>query len=192
VPRCWLAGFTDSGDQDGTLWVTDFMRRKQRQAIPGSAGFINDYYRLSDDQLDPVMVEKALSQMEGAVAPILRTLDKEQRAPGVDELSVLLPFIAIQWARVPSFRPMILDVLNTVTRERLAIDLKIEESWKRALKKAGIAEDAAGASYEGMVRFQESGEYSLDVQTDWYIQQMFKSAEHIPSYAEPACLACRL
>lgn len=29
VPQCWLAGFTDSGQKTGRLWVTDLKRKKQ-------------------------------------------------------------------------------------------------------------------------------------------------------------------
>src|ERR1035438_3708913 len=105
VPQCWLAGFTDTGEKDGQLWVTDLVRRKQWQASPNNAGHIRDFYRLSDEQLDPVMVEKAFANIEAEVAPILRILDREQRAPGVKEFGALLPFIALQWARVPAFRP---------------------------------------------------------------------------------------
>jgi hypothetical protein len=125
VPQRWLAGFTDTGEKDGMLWVTDLTRRKQWQASPNNAGHIRDFYRLSDEQLDPVMVEKAFAEIEGAVAPILRTLDREQRAPGVEEFSALLPFIALQWARVPAFRPIVLNVLDSVAREKFAREPKV-------------------------------------------------------------------
>jgi hypothetical protein len=179
VPQCWLAGFTDTGEKDGQLWVTDLVRRKQWQASPNNAGHIRDFYRLSDEQLDPVMVEKAFANIEAEVAPILRILDREQRAPGVEEFGALLPFIALQWARVPAFRPIVLNVLDSVARETLAAELKSEETWKRALKKARIAEDAPGAAYESMMEFYRDGRFSLSVQTDWYVQQTFKAAEHI-------------
>ena len=179
VPSCWLAGFTDTGDKDGQLLVTDFARQKQRQTSPGSTGFIRDFYRLSDDKLDPVIVEKGFSQMEGTIGPILRSIDTGRRSPSAEEFSALLPFIAIQWARVPSFRPLVFKVLDEVTREKLAVDLKSKESWIKALRKGGIAEDAPGASYESMMQFYNSGEYSLSVQTDWYVQETLKAAEHI-------------
>jgi hypothetical protein len=179
VPQCWLAGFTGTGEKDGQLWVTDLVRRKQWQASPDNAGHIRDFYRLSDEQFDPVMVEKAFAKIEGEVAPILRTLDREQRAPGLEEFGALLPFIALQWARVPAFRPIVFKVLDEVTREKLAADLKSKGAWKRALDRAGMSEDSPGAAYESMMEFYRDGQFSLSVQTDWYIQQTFQSAEHI-------------
>jgi hypothetical protein len=39
--------------KNGQLVVTDLARRKQWQASPNTAGHIRDFYRLSDEQLDP-------------------------------------------------------------------------------------------------------------------------------------------
>jgi hypothetical protein len=58
APRCWLAGFTETGEPDGRLWVTDLARRKQWVTSPGNAGFVRDFYRLPGENLDPVMAEK--------------------------------------------------------------------------------------------------------------------------------------
>jgi hypothetical protein len=129
VPRCWLTGFTDTGDRDGKLWVTDLPRRKQWRTSPGNAGFIKDFYRLSDEQIDPVFAEKALSQIEGEIAPILRRVDQELREPGVEEFEALLYFIAIQWARVPAFRPFILNVPDTMSHKKIGEALKSPDSW---------------------------------------------------------------
>jgi hypothetical protein len=164
---------------------TDLQRRKQWPSSPNNAGHIRDFYRLSDEQLDPAIVEKSFSQIENVVAPILRSLDRERRAPDIEEFPTLLPFIALQWARVPSFRPLVFNVLDSVARENLAVDLKSEESWKRALKKGGIGEDAPGSAYESMLEFYRDGQFSLQVQAEWYVQQIFNAAEHIiPSLGE--------
>jgi hypothetical protein len=179
VPRCWLAGFTETGEKDGKLWVTDIVRRKQWESSPGGTGFIRDFYRLSDDELDPVMVERALSEIEGAVAPLLKSVDQERRLPGREEFQKLLYFVAIQWARVPSFRPLVFKMFESVTREELAKALKSEESWEKTLQEARIAEDAPGAEYESMLEFERSGKFNITVQTEWYIQQMFRAAEQI-------------
>jgi hypothetical protein len=179
VPQCWLAGFTSTGEKDGELYVTDLIRRKQWRTNPNKTGFIRDFYRVSEEEFDPVMVEKALARLEGEVAPLLRRTDGGEWPLSSDEFSKLLYFVAIQWARVPSFRPMIFKVLDDVTREYLGTDLTSKEAWLKRLKKVGIAEDAPGASYESMMEFYNSGEYSIKVQTEWYISQMFKSADHV-------------
>src|ERR1700690_533222 len=82
VPRCWLAGFTDTGEKEGRLFVTDLKRQNQWGAVPGTAGFIRDFYRLEGEHVDdPVLAEKSLSQIEDAIAPLLRSMDRDKRAP---------------------------------------------------------------------------------------------------------------
>ena len=65
VPQCWLAGFTETGENDGRLWVTDFSRQQQWPTTPANAGHIRDFYRLADPAPDPVAVERFFSQLEG-------------------------------------------------------------------------------------------------------------------------------
>src|SRR5271169_5932440 len=71
VPACWLAGFTETGDKDGDLWVTDLGRRKQWQTNPRKAGRIRDFYRVDDPEVDPLAVETALSKIEDSVAHVI-------------------------------------------------------------------------------------------------------------------------
>jgi hypothetical protein len=50
VPQCWLAGFTETGEKDGQLWVTDLHRRKQWLSSPVNSGRRRDFYRTSADE----------------------------------------------------------------------------------------------------------------------------------------------
>jgi hypothetical protein len=180
VPRCWLAGFTDTGEQDGGLFVTDFTRRKQWAGVPGSVGFIRDFYRLEDEQIDdPVRVEKALSQIEGEVAPILRAIDRERRSPKPEEIDPLLYFMAIQWSRVPAFRPLVLSVAKRISDERITEILQSPDSWKAALERAGISPDTPGAEYEEMKAAFEADAFNLSAPTDWYVQRAFRAVDAI-------------
>src|SRR5580698_8692610 len=104
VPQCWLAGFTETGQNDGRLWVTDFSRQTQWPTTPPNAGHRRDFYRLGDPAPDPTVVERFFAELEGITAPILRSLDRERRGPNEDELDLLLQFMAFQFVRVPSFR----------------------------------------------------------------------------------------
>jgi len=63
-----------------------FFVKNSGKARRNNAGHERDFYRLSD----PVVVEKAFSALEGAVAPTLRSIDQERRWPDNDELDALL------------------------------------------------------------------------------------------------------
>lgn len=179
VPRFWLAGFTENGEKDGRLWVTDLKRRKQWPSNPGKIGYINDFYRIAEGDLDPVIVETALSKMEGIIAPILRGIDRERRAPRRDEMEELFEFIAIQWVRVPAFRVFARDLLEKFTQENVATALESEQSWIDTRKRVGIPIDAPGGDYRSMKEFWESGEHSLRIPTEWYMLEAFKAAGSI-------------
>jgi hypothetical protein len=74
---------------------------------------------------------------------------------------------------------MVFKVLDDVAREKLATDLRSRQHWQKALKRAGISENDPGAAYESMLEFYHHGEFSLTVQTEWYVKQTFQAAEHI-------------
>lgn len=179
VPKCWLAGFTETGETDGRLWVTDFSRKRQWQTTPEKAGKIRDFYRLSDPAPDPVVVEKMFSELESVSGPILNNLDTERRPPTADELDALLQFIAIRWARVPAFRPLVLEVLDKLARRKFAESLQCRETWIAALKEAGLDPAAPGADYDRAQVFFESGEFNIAAETEWYIMRAFQAAEAI-------------
>ena len=179
MPQCWLAGFTETGENDGRLWVTDYYRQRQWPTTPENAGHIRDFYRLADPAPDPVVVERFFADLEGIAAPVLRSIDRERRGPSDDELDLLLQFMAYQWVRVPSFRPLALGVLDRIARERLAEQLRTPETWRAMLVEAGIEPGAQGADYEGMRRFFESGEFNLFAETGWYLQRAFAGVDAI-------------
>jgi hypothetical protein len=179
VPQCWLSGFTESGQKNGRLWVTDLKRQKQWPSSPINAGHRRDFYRLSASDVDPIVVEKAYSRLEDGIGPILRALDEDKRYPTDAELEALLTFIAIQWTRVPAFRPTVLAIADSIHRSFFAGALKSPEAWAKSLQDAGIPLDSPGADYEKMREFQRSRQYSLSAETDWYVMRAFKAAETI-------------
>jgi hypothetical protein len=180
VPRCWLAGFTETGEKDARLWVTDLSLGRQWPSTPDGAGHIRDFYRLEDERAsDPAMAENALSRIEAKVAPILRAVNRERRQPSLEELQAILFFMAIQWSRVPSFRPLILGMLDRTSQEQISKELKSPQSWRRALVKAGMDPEAPGADYKRMKEFHAEKAYTLSAPTDWYVLRAFQSIEKV-------------
>jgi len=117
VPQCWLAGFTDTGMKEGSIFVTDFKRGKQWRTTPDGCGHIRDYYRIPGP--DPVMVEKTLSKIEGLAGPVFRQMFEDRRGPVVEEWDNLFDHIAVQYSRVPAFRPYILGLTDSIYRKTI-------------------------------------------------------------------------
>jgi hypothetical protein len=178
VPQFWLAGFTENGERDGKLWVTDLERNKQWESSPANTGHRRDFYRIEHD-LDPTVIEKAFSKIESQFAPLFRMLVHERRGPFASELKPLLWFVALQFGRTPVFRPLVLRILNNAHRERFAVALASRVSWDVLLKEVGTSSDEPGADYEGMKMFFDAGNYTLSAATEWYVEQTFKAVETI-------------
>ena len=96
--------------------VTDLVRAKQWPSSTANTGHRRDFYRTSGRESDPLMIEEQLSKMEDNIAPIFKALDQESREPTEDELDVLIWFLAVQWVRVPAFRPFIHGVADRFYR----------------------------------------------------------------------------
>jgi hypothetical protein len=187
APQCWLSGFTDTGEKDGRLWVTDLKRRKHWLSNPQNAGHRRDFYRVSDPAFkDPVAFEKVFSRIEDSIAPLFKDLDKQPRGPHRHEWESLFAYIATQWMRVPAFRPTLLRIADGIHRRFFAEALKSPESWAARLKKLGIAADAPGADYHKMVEFERDHLYELSAEPEWFLYRGFKAIEGIVS-----CLAQR-
>jgi hypothetical protein len=180
APQFWLAGFTDIGEKDGRLWVTDLKRRKQWPTNPQNAAHRRDFYRVSDPAFgDPVGIEKLFSLIENAVAPILKSLGKGERPRHRHEWKTIFTYIAVQYIRVPAFRPTVLRMADVIYGRLFADLLKTPEAWSACLKKLNIPADAPGASYEEMLEFERGHHYALSAETEWFLKKGFSAIETI-------------
>lgn len=182
VPKCWLAGFTATGQNDDLLWVTDLLAKEQWQSSPTKTGHRRDFYRITDPNFDPLLFENKFADIEAHIAPILRRVHQERRPPTRDELESLLTFMAIQFVRVPAFRPVIHDIIDKEIRSRLSDSLGSKESWESTLLLAGISTNSPGADYEGAVAASQSDDIILSLGNEVYLKQGFQAAlDIIPS-----------
>jgi hypothetical protein len=178
VPSCWLAGFTEKGAKDDRLFVTDLSRKKQWQSTPENAGYQKDFYRLKGPGTDPIAVEKFFSRLEGQIAPLLRYIDRERPEKLTnDELQGILHFMAYQFVRAPSFRPLARRVFDTVGKQHLTFALKDRITWNQTMKKLGKDPGTPNTDYEASKALFEKGEWSMDDIPDWYMESGFRSTE---------------
>ena len=148
VPKCWLAGFTESGEKDGRLWVTDFKRKKNWPGTPAKTGHRRDFNRIDRPNVsDPLAVEKALADIEGIVAPMLRALNDGVREPTPDERDHILEFMALQSVRHPAFR----STIDRSVDAKIGKALSSKERWDQFLGEMDVPSDRPDMAYE-MVR----------------------------------------
>jgi hypothetical protein len=173
VPKCWLAGFTESGDVNQKLWVSDLERRNQWATTPANVGHQRDFNRLSDQYPDPLAFENFFAEVESDVAPILRRSFPSQEELYKDEFETLLVFVALQFIRVPAFRPKLLTIAEKIRSSQLREDLASKETWSLASREAGLSSDSPGADYGSMLEYKrlviDAGKFKLQADTDFYL-----------------------
>ena len=170
VPQCWLAGFTDTGEPDGMLYVTDLKRKKQWRCKPSEAGHRRDFNRIDDPSVpDPVKIEKLFSSIESDVAPVFRNLTKEKRGPKDGfELGMLVEYLAIQWARVPSFRDVVREAFESHFHTEI---LSSPEAWERALRRVGASPGDPGTDYAKVLEGLATGKLKFTAEPAFYLKQ---------------------
>ncbi len=169
VPQFWLAGFTDTGEKDGRLYVTDLRRTKQWNCKPSEAGHRRDYNRVEDPSIsDPLAIEKLFAEIEGKVAPIFKQLFDDKRGPNTDyELGNFIEYIALQWIRVPAFRALV----NRTVRAKMTKEImSTRERWEAVLTKVGVPLDDPNAEYPRIVEMMNHPETLLSAMPGFYLQ----------------------
>lgn len=173
VPKCWLAGFTENDSDDGRLFVTDLKRQRQWSSTPANSGYRRDFYRISVPELEPNTYETVFGRIENLIGPTLKELFKSPRFPTPEELDNLLYFAAVQFVRVPAFRPLLLKISESFHRAEISKALESKETWHGMLKEVGIPIGADGADYDGMVAFKrdvmDTGKLSISAENDYFL-----------------------
>lgn len=167
VPQFWMAGFTDTGQKDAKLWVTDLKRKKQWQCKPSEAGHRRDFNRIDHPSLsDPFAIETVFSNIENQVAPVFNALCRDRRGPKDEvELGTLVEYLAVQWIRVPAFRSLVDGIAGKLIEERLT-----PESWLEAMQKSGVSAETQESSYEKVRELISGGKIVFSSSTGSYLK----------------------
>jgi len=136
----------------------------------------SDFYTVELRDLDPMGIERALSDVEGKCAPIIRDTVAAQRLPIGEELDVLLNFVSISVVRVPSWRATISSHIDRVIK-RLAETAFLGPSGAKRLRKS-LESSGRRVTDEEIGRLQAfvvSGEYDADFERNWHVWMMLEA-----------------
>lgn len=158
VPKFYLAGFTDSGSANGTLYVLDTQLSKRWPKSAEDSAHKRDFYTVSIADGDPLIVEDFLAKLEGKWAPILKSVIADNQLPVGEKLETLMQFVGYMAVRVPGIRTEISDFVAEVRRKE-----NFAQDW---LIKNGHEVDA-----------QTTRDEAID-QT-WLVQQMIEQANRL-------------
>ncbi len=140
---------------------------------------MRDFYRLNEPSPDPTAVERFFSTLENDAGPILQSIDRAHRPPSKDELDFLLMFMAFQFVRVPSFRPIVDGVRQRLIHEGMMQRLETRDTWIAELQASGWDPNEPEFEFERVKRSFENGEWNVTADTNWYLERAFEGVERI-------------
>lgn len=157
VPQFYLAGFTENDSKDGQLFVLDREQRKTWTRTPKGTAHKRDFHAVeATPGGDPMVVEKALSHVEGQWSAALASVIDQKALPEGDSFGDLMMFVAFMAVRVPRIRETITDFIDDVRQSQ-----EFAREW---------------AEQQGH-RVQEVNEHEFEVfDKTWHVQQMVQMA----------------
>jgi len=175
VPQFYLNGFTAA---DGLLHVTDKVRRKRWTASPAKTAWEPEFYRVDLENMDPMGIEKAFSQVEGQCAAVLRDMLATKKLPTGDAFDVMLNFVAISHTRVPLIRSTISEGIGGLMKSLGQLAFLGPEGAKRLREDSEIA-SMSDEEMEQLQTLIASSDNSVKPDQNWLVKIMLNSIDAI-------------
>lgn len=117
VPQFYQKGFASA---DGLLWVYDRKLHIYKRLAPKVICRSENLYtvKVQPGVNDTTIETEILSPIEGAAAPVIRSLKDGYKPPAL-EFASLIVFISLQFTRLPSFSRAVSQTLEALRRERI-------------------------------------------------------------------------
>src|SRR3989304_6060987 len=145
LPVFYLAGFTDTGLRDGQIYVFDYRRNQHYRSVPKNIANERDFYRLSEPECDPFVIERNMAQIETEFAPVLYRVVETGIFQCPEELGAILSLIAMLHARGQ--------------RARQQTSVAVQQTMLRKLKDGDVTRE----QWDGMVAAEARA--GIDVST---------------------------
>jgi hypothetical protein len=191
VPEFYLAGFTESGTDDGRLHVLDKEQLRQWSSTPKGAAHRRDFYAVDlGPEHDPMFVERTLGSCEGKWSSVLRTVIDQQTLPQDESIADLLAFVAFMAVRVPRIRGQIADFLDKASKAELRATMassqgreqfrQVIETYTQTLSASERAKFEQhvkdDTDFEELAAFVNSDNYTVNYDQTWHVQTMIQNA----------------
>ena len=161
---------------DDRLFVLDKRQRKKWSSTPRKTARANDFYTVELDNLDPMGIEKALADVEGMCAVVIREIISQKRLPTGDSFGVLLNFVALSTVRVPSIRSTHSHFIDQVVKKLSHLAFLGPEGAKRLRDMSKLeGKSLPDDEIQKLQTFVESNDYDIKLEQNWHIQTMIES-----------------
>jgi hypothetical protein len=177
VPKFYLKGFTD---KHGALYVFEKFK-PLRKSVPKHEAHRPDYYTHTEQGQRDETAEDALKIIESRVAPIICKLANPQYVLKPEDAALLIFFVALTFARVPSWREY-LDTLAGKAIKQHQIQLaKDKEKFHKLFSDFEKTKGKAfGVDAEELRQDLLKGQFEIEQKSTAYnLGAMFRSGIYI-------------
>lgn len=184
IPQFFLANFTDIGNKESKLWVTDQKQCKQWKASTSAVAYQNKLYSLEsnpDGMLnEPDAIEKAFSKIESMAATVIKEILETEQIPTGDGFNILINFIALMASRTPKMINHRTKPLLEINEMIMRMSLSSKERWQgltsQMVKEGKLLPEALNdTNYGKMCDFFYSKRYTMDINQNYKIEQLLDS-----------------
>lgn len=186
IPQFFLSNFTETGNKDSQLWVTDQKQCKQWKSSISTAAYQNKLYSLegnTEGTLNEIdAIEKAFSKVESMAAPVIQEILKTERLPTEDGFNILINFIALMASRTPTMIEHRTKPIIEINEIILDMYLSKKERWQ-SLTSRMVTEGKLSpksleeTNYDKMRDFFYSKRYTMDINQNYKIKQLLDSVD---------------
>jgi hypothetical protein len=174
IPHFYLKGFTD---RSGKLWVYERFK-PLRASTPKDEAHKPDYYTHSEKGYRDETAETTLEAIESQAARPVCKLANPQFTPSSEQMGYVYLFVALMFARVPSWRENLDKILGKLIREFELRNATDREKFHKLC--ADMERDTGkplGMDYEKLRQYVLKGEYEIrQGSTAFNLGSMFESA----------------
>lgn len=178
VPQFYLAGFTETGSADGDLYVFDQKQRKRWKSSPKDSAFQRDFHAIdAGPGGDPMIVERALSTLEGKWSTVLRQVIERQALPEDESFGDLMVFVAFMAVRVRRIRETLSKFVDETSKKEIIATFATEKgqaSFREFMERQGHS--LSDEEFNQLVAFGLSGQFDVDYEQTWHVQQIVEMA----------------
>jgi hypothetical protein len=188
LPKFYLAGFTQSGDVSGDLFVVDRTTGRAWTSSPAKAATQRDLYVVDlGPTEDPDVAEKCLGALECRFSEVVRWLVANRRLPAGEGFDWFLNFVALMVTRIPRTRKVVAKAVDHGAKGELRSLFSTPEGWSRFKEVlANQGQQINDGEYEHFRRLAFSEDYSVDLDQTTHVQMMVKQLMDVllPALAE--------
>jgi len=173
VAQFYQKGFTDP-HSDGLVWVYDRQLKTYKRLPPKVVCCAKDFYAVKPEgaATDQRIETDILGTIEQRAAPIIRKIESQGRLTH-EEMAHLAIFVAIQYARVPTFAGGVKRAAEAQWREKLRLQFLNVDRAKDTLERDSKVIDVTGLDPEGMVKYVSSPNFSVEATERPFLEMMF-------------------